>query len=181
MRTKTDAAKVARHSNVEFWRVGGSPTRHWNVELLAAVLLGFALLSARAQDAKPASAEDAVVRKQLVGVWKGFAVEGRGERPDRGPVKLEVTITGTAIKGIELKGEGAINHGEGAHTLNLKEKPGWLDATKTNERGRKEEYLGIYSLEGDTLKWCVSRGKQRPAEFLTAKGSFLVILKRQSP
>ena len=82
---------------------------------------------------------------------------------------------------IEMKGEGTINHGEGAHTFNLKESPRWLDATKTNERGRKEEYLGIYSLEGDTLKWCVSRGKVRPTEFLTAKGSFLVIIKRQSP
>lgn len=153
-------------------------TRH-----LASITLLFALAlpTTRAQDAKPAPAEDAAVRKQLVGLWKGFAVEGRGERPDRGPVKLEVTIAEKSIKGIELKGEGTINHGEGAHTLNLKEKPGWLDATKTNERGRKEEYLGIYTLEGDTLKWCVSRGKQRPAEFLTAKGSFLVILTRQSP
>lgn len=148
---------------------------------LIALMVGSAANPARAQDAKLASAEDAAVRKQLAGVWKGFAVEGRGERPDRGPVKLEVTITETTIKGIELKGEGTINHGEGTHTINLKEKPGWLDATKTNERGRKEEYLGIYSLEGDTLKWCVSRGKQRPTEFMTAKGSFLVILKRQSP
>lgn len=148
---------------------------------LALLLAGSPVNPARAQDAKPASAEDAAARKQLVGLWKGFAVEGRGERPDRGPVKLEVTITETAIKGIEVKGEGTINHGEGAHTFNLKESPRWLDATKTNERGRKEEYLGIYSLEGDTLRWCVSRGKQRPTEFMTAKGSFLVILKRQSP
>jgi len=146
-----------------------------------ALLLALALASACAQDAKPASAEETVARRQLVGLWKGFAVEGRGERPDRGPVKLELTITEKTIKGIELKGQGSINHGEGAHTFNLKESPCWLDATKTNERGRKEEYLGIYLLEGDTLKWCVSRGKQRPTEFLTAKGSFLVILKRQSP
>lgn len=148
---------------------------------LAALLLGLAVIPARAQDAKPAAPEDAAARKQLIGLWKGFAVEGKGERPDRGPVKLEVTITETAIKGIELKGEGTINHGEGTHVLNLKESPRWLDATKTNERGRKEEYLGIYVLEGDTLKWCVSRGKQRPTQFETIKGSFLVILKRQSP
>lgn len=148
---------------------------------LALVLLGVSFACSRAQDAKPTSTEDTTARKQLVGLWKGFAVEGKGERPDRGPVKLEVTIAETAIKGIEIKGEGTINHGAGTHTFNLKESPRWLDATKTNERGRKEEYLGIYSLEGDTLKWCVSRGKQRPTEFLTAKGSFLVILKRQSP
>jgi uncharacterized protein (TIGR03067 family) len=148
---------------------------------LTALLACSVVNPARAQDAKPVPAEDATARKQLVGFWKGFAVEGRGERPDRGPVKLEVTITESAIKGIEVKGEGTINHGEGTHTFNLKESPRWLDATKTNERGRKEEYLGIYSLEGDTLKWCVSRGKQRPTQFETVKGSFLVILKRQSP
>lgn len=153
-------------------------TRHL---ALIALLPGLAVTSARAQSTKPEATEAAANRKQLVGLWKGFAVEGRGERPDRGPVKLELTISETAIRGIEIKGEGTINHGEGTHTFNLKESPRWLDATKTNERGRKEEYLGIYSLEGDTLKWCVSRGRQRPTEFLTAKGSFLVILKRQSP
>lgn len=163
-------------------QIRASPIQHMNpCFALVALLLGSAVCPARAQDAKPASAEDIAARRQLVGLWKGFAVEGRGERPDRGPVKLEVNITETAIKGIELKGEGIINHGEGAHSFNLKESPRWLDATKTNERGRKEEYVGIYSLEGDTLKWCVSRGKQRPTQFETVKGSFLVILKRQSP
>lgn len=147
----------------------------------AAAVFALAVVPTFAQEARPASTDDAAARKQLVGVWKGFAVEGRGERSDRGPVKLELTITETTIKGIEVKGEGPINHGEGMHMLNLAEKPRWLDATKTNERGRKEEYLGIYSLEGDTLKWCVSRGKLRPPEFLTAKGSFLIILKRQAP
>lgn len=150
------------------------------ISLSCSLLLSAAVLPVSGQDAKPAPTEDAAVRKQLVGLWKGFAVEGRGERPDRGPVKLEITITETVIKGIEIKGEGIINHGEGTHTFNLKESPRWLDATKTNERGRKEEYLGIYSLEDDTLKWCVTRGKQRPTQFETVKGSFLVILKRQS-
>ena len=145
------------------------------------LFLNTVALPALAQDAKSVFPDDAIARMQLVGRWVGFAVEGRGERPDRGPVKLEVTITETAIKGIEVKGGDTLNHGEGAHTFNLKESPRWLDATKTNERGRKEEYLGIYLIEGDTLKWCVTRGKQRPTEFLTAKGSFLVILKRQSP
>src|SRR5581483_6096487 len=32
-------------------------------------------------------------RDKLVGVWNGYAVEGKGENPDRGPVKIELTIT----------------------------------------------------------------------------------------
>ncbi len=136
---------------------------------------------ARPSTVKSAGPEDAAARKNLVGVWKGFAVEGKGERPDRGPVKIDLTINETSIKGIESKGQGTIDHGEGAYTLDLTQKPAFLDAAKTNERGRKEEYVGIYSLEGDTLKWCVTRQKQRPTEFATANRAFLLILKRQKP
>ena len=55
--------------------------------------------------------------------------------------------------------------------------PRVLDASQTNARGRKDGWVGIYSLEGDTLKWCVSK-KTRPATFETVKGQFLLILKR---
>jgi uncharacterized protein (TIGR03067 family) len=135
----------------------------------------------KAAGAGSATASAEAARKQLIGVWKGFAVEGKGERPDRGPVKLELKITESAINGIESKGQGTIDHGEGAYTLDLTQTPACLDATKTNARGRKEEYLGIYSLEGDTLKWCVTRQKQRPTQFETANRAFLLILKRQKP
>jgi uncharacterized protein (TIGR03067 family) len=126
-----------------------------------------------------AERDEAAARKQLSGVWKGFAVEGAGENPDRGAVKLQLTIDEKAIKGIEYKGEGVIDHGEGTYTLDLTQVPAHLDASKTNERGRKENYLGIYRVEGDTLYWCVTRQKQRPAKFATADRAFLLILKRQ--
>jgi uncharacterized protein (TIGR03067 family) len=147
----------------------------WIIPALAA-----ALVHGAETETKPAT-DDTTARKHLVGVWKGFAVEGQGERPDRGPVKLELTISETTIKGIESKGQGTIDHGEGRFTLDLKQSPRWLDAGKTNDRGRKEEYLGIYTLEGDTLKWCVTRQKQRPTRFETADRAFLLILKRQKP
>lgn len=124
-----------------------------------------------------APADDAAERKKLAGFWKGFAVEGKGEKPDQGPVKLELTISEKTIKGIEKKGEGQIDHGEGSYTFDLTGTPRVLDAAKTNERGRKEEWVGIYELDGDTLKWCVGR-KTRPATFETFKGQFLLILKR---
>ena len=41
-------------------------------------------------------------------------------------------------------------------------------------------YVGIYTHEGDTLKWCVSPQQARPQTFETKKGQFLLILKRQS-
>jgi uncharacterized protein (TIGR03067 family) len=118
-------------------------------------------------------------RQKFVGVWKGFAVEGRGENPDRGPVKLELRITEKSMKGLEFKGTNVVDHGEGEFALDLNQNPKYLDAWKTNERGRKQNYVGIYTLEGDTLKWCVSPQKTRAETFETKKGQFLLILKRQ--
>jgi uncharacterized protein (TIGR03067 family) len=123
---------------------------------------------------------EAKARKELVGTWKGFAVEGKGETPDRGPVKLELRISERTIKGLELKGGKVVDHGEGTYVLDLTKSPRHLDASKTNERGRKEEYVGIYSVEGDTLKWCVSRRKTRPTDFQTGDGGYLLILRRQA-
>jgi uncharacterized protein (TIGR03067 family) len=120
---------------------------------------------------------DAAARKSLTGVWRGFAVDGKGEKPDQGPVKLELTISEKTIKGIEFKGETPVDHGEGAFTLDLAADPQQLDGTKTNERGRKDTWLGIYKLEKDTLYWCVAK-RERPETFATVKGQFLMILKR---
>jgi uncharacterized protein (TIGR03067 family) len=141
---------------------------------IAACLLVLFLLGDKAL----ADEADAAARKNLVGTWRGFAVDGKGEKPDQGPVKLELTISAEKIKGIEFKGENPIDHGEGTFTLDLAADPRQLDGTKTNERGRKETWLGIYKLDGDTLHWCVGR-RERPESFETVKGQFLLILKRE--
>jgi uncharacterized protein (TIGR03067 family) len=128
-----------------------------------------------------AEADEQQERKEFVGVWKGFTVEGRGENPDRGPVKLELRIAEKTMKGLEFKGTNTVDHGEGEFALDLRQSPKHLDAWQTNERGRKVSYVGIYTLERDTLKWCVSPQKARPETFETKKGQFLLILKRQKP
>lgn len=128
--------------------------------------------------ADPPSRGEAAERARFVGAWKGFTVEGKGENPDRGPVKLELTVTQRTIRGIQIQGTDRIDHGEGNYTLDLGSNPPHLDASKTNERGRQQAYVGIYNLVGDTLKWCVSPQKVRPETFETKKGQFLLILKR---
>jgi len=145
------------------------------LSVLAGLLAG---ATGAPQSGKPQETDEAKERARFVGVWKGFTVEGRGENPDRGPVKLELTITEKTMRGIEIKGETRIDHGTGEFTLDLKASPRRLDAAKTNERGRKQAYVGIYTLEGDTLRWCVSPQKERPETFETRKGQFLVILKK---
>lgn len=119
-------------------------------------------------------------RAKLVGVWVGFAVEGKGERPDQGPVKVELTITKDTIKGVGLKGRERNDLGTGTFVIKPDKTPFHLDGDKmTGNPNRKEVWVGIYHLDGDTLKWCVGR-KKRPTEFETGGGQFLLILKRQA-
>ncbi len=148
-------------------------THHWVACVAFAVLIGVG----HARGAEPLSSAEAQARKNLSGVWRGFAVEGKGEKPDEGPVKLELSITREKIKGTEFKGGESIDHGEGSYSLDLKANPVHLDGLKTNARGRKETWIGIYKLEKDTLYWCVAR-RERPKTFETVKGQFLLILKR---
>lgn len=145
---------------------------------IVAILMGILIVTAssRAADAPPPA--DAAERAKFVGVWAGYAVNGKGENPDAGPAKLELTITETTITGIEIKNGVRVDHGQGEFTLDLTADPRHLDGRQTNARGRARNYVGIYTLEGNTLKWCVSPQKERPTTFETKKGQFLLILKR---
>jgi uncharacterized protein (TIGR03067 family) len=52
------------------------------------------------------------------------------------------------------------------YKLDPTQKPKVIDLTSTDSRTRDRTYLGIYSLEGDTLKICFSESEQeRPKEF----------------
>lgn len=146
------------------------------LQLLGGLILAFMFAAAAPGDDAKKHAE---ARKALVGVWRGYAVEGKGENPDRGPVKLELTITETTIHGIEIKADNRIDHGSGEFTLDLAADPKVLDASQKVGERRGRSYVGIYKLEGDTLHWCVSPQKKRPETFETSKGQFLIILKRE--
>jgi uncharacterized protein (TIGR03067 family) len=118
--------------------------------------------------------------KKLQGDWEGYVVEGRGERPDRGPIHLRLTIKDSSISAIDL-GEGNKDMGSGTCTIDSGQGVKQLDATGIVLPGKRERtFLGIYEVEGDTLRWCVdNRQKQRPSEFRTNSGNYLLVLKRK--
>jgi uncharacterized protein (TIGR03067 family) len=118
--------------------------------------------------------------KKLEGVWEGYAVDGKGETPDRGPVHLRLTITDTKISAVDL-GNANKDMGTGTYTIDPARPVKEIDATGVVLPGKRERtYPGIYELDGDTLKWCVdNRAKERPTEFRTANGKYLLILKRK--
>jgi uncharacterized protein (TIGR03067 family) len=151
-------------------RIAMLQLRHFMILLVAAV--GFPLA---AQEPTKAA------REKLVGVWAGYVVEGKGENPNQGPVKLELTITKDLIKSRQFKGKQPLDLGEGTFEITLNRFPNHLDGNKKlSNPNRKEIWLGIYQIEGDTLKWCVGR-RTRPGEFASKRGAFLLILKRKKP
>ncbi|MBI1833172.1 MAG: TIGR03067 domain-containing protein [Planctomycetes bacterium] len=119
-------------------------------------------------------------RAKLVGVWVGYAVKGKGENPERGGVKIELIITKDTIKGVGFKGKERVDLGIGTYQLKLDKMPFQMDGDKKLDNpNRKEIHLGIYQLDGDSLKWRVGR-KERPTEFDGKDDAFLLILKRQA-
>lgn len=116
-----------------------------------------------------AADQDAETRKKLVGTWKG--------RVDNGATGHKLVITTKLIKGTK---DEKRDLGDGTFKLDLTKKPWRMDAAHSKGRRKGQTYLGIYMLDGDTLKWCVSTpGNERPTEFATKGSQFMLVLKRQ--
>lgn len=119
--------------------------------------------------------------KAYQGHWVGFTVEGKGERPDRGPVNLDLVITDNAIKAAQLKAGEKQDLGEGTFELTIKDGVISVDAKRTSRPGAGQVYAGIWKVDGDTLTWCTGTPRNpRPTEYETKKGQFLLILKKQA-
>jgi uncharacterized protein (TIGR03067 family) len=145
--------------------------------------LGAALVVCGALAAAGADGEaDKAAREKLVGVWTGHVVEGASDNPDRGVMKLTLTITGEQISATAK--DGAEDLGAGTYMISLASDPPQLDASRKRPNGQVESHEGIYSLQGDILKWCVTNGRarKRPEEFTTKPGGgqFLLVLRRQA-
>lgn len=135
-----------------------------------ALIIGLTTASA----AEPDNAAD---RKKLNGVWKGWVVEGKGEQPNQRRMAITLTIKGDTITGVQADGKDL---GEGTFTVRAVNGKGQMEATRTKNPGRGQIHKGIYSLDGDTLKWCVSNppGREAPGELLSKTGQFLMILQK---
>ena len=93
---------------------------------------------------------------------------------------LRLTIDETEMSAVDLAaGEKAM--GSGMYSIDASGDLKRIDATGVVLPGKRERtFLGIYEIDGDTLKWCVdNRQKERPTEFKTGGGHYLLILKRK--
>ena len=120
---------------------------------------------------------------RLDGVWKGWIVHGRGENPNEGEMEIELTVEGNRMTGRELgtKRGPAEGLGAGTFTMTGNGKTGNIDTDGTSGPQDGRHSMGIYELDGDTLKWCVTqRNRVRPTTMATDRGNYLLILRKQT-
>lgn len=108
-------------------------------------------------------------KQKILGVWSGGLP---GE-----PGTIELTITSSKIIGRNPKDGKSLGEG----TYEIDPTRGTIDAHGINGPFGGKTYLGLYSLEGNTLKW-VSNGrlKKRPVDVVHKpdRDQFLMVLER---
>jgi uncharacterized protein (TIGR03067 family) len=117
--------------------------------------------------------------KDLVGQWESFVSQGDGSNPQQRIARMSLTITPGHVNstGAGTIGDGTYRISGGAGKLH------YIDSTGTGGQYAGKQYQGIFSIEGNTLKWCAGDpGRGRPNSLRTnpAAGYFLMVLTRKS-
>jgi uncharacterized protein (TIGR03067 family) len=112
---------------------------------------------------------------QLEGKWVVLSAERDGKAWDamKGAVRVN-----TGDKYVLTPKEGKAI--PGAMKIDPSKKPKTMDMSPTEGNFKDKTLLGIYEVDGDTLKICFAEpGKERPTEFTSKAGVVLVIHKRE--
>ena len=98
---------------------------------------------------------------ELQGTWKTVAIEAAGEKaPESITSKLKLTFKGRSL--IFDPAEPGFAHFR--YKLSPALKPTGFEMVQADGNAKGEPVLGIYVIEGDTLKICLG-GKDRPRAF----------------
>jgi uncharacterized protein (TIGR03067 family) len=132
---------------------------------VTASLIGVFVLVGAADD------KDAIKKEmaQLEGEWSMMSGEANGTAMPKETVK-----TG---KRVAKDGETTITFGDlvffkAKFSIDPTKKPKAIDYTMTEGPTKGKTHLGIYELDGDTVKFCFAApGQDRPTEFTAKEGS----------
>jgi uncharacterized protein (TIGR03067 family) len=107
--------------------------------------------------------------KKFQGTWTFESSEAGGQQLPAGELK-ELVITFAGDKHTIKKGDQVVQ--VGAQKLDPSKSPKAIDVNMTEGPNKGVFMLGIYEINGDTLKVCFDpQGKKRPTEFKSAPGS----------
>jgi len=130
------------------------------------------------------AADDEAVKKEyknFTGTWKFVSLEVEGMKVGEEAVKESRLI----IKGNEFTMKSPEGNYKGTYKVDVSKKPKQIDVAFTDGPEKGKTSLGIYELDGDTYKVCISlaENKDRPTEFASKPGSghVLEVLKREKP
>src|SRR5262249_29042163 len=162
---------------------GTERSQTWRNRLMSVYLsaLFTLLLPASAAQAQPEGFRDKAVKRalqQIQGTWKFESLEEDGVKVAAEEMKKRTIFFGADIF--------LVRHGHaviqvGGVQLNPAKAPRSINAMVTKGKDKGKVMLGIYALEGDTLKLCLDvEGEERPKEFKSAPGSkrLLAVCKR---
>jgi uncharacterized protein (TIGR03067 family) len=107
--------------------------------------------------------------KKFQGTWTFESSETGGKELPTGELK-ELTLTFEGDKHTVKKGDEVIQ--VGIQKLDPSKSPKTIDVTMAEGLNKGKVMLGIYEIDGDTLKVCFDpHGKKRPTEFKSVPGS----------
>jgi uncharacterized protein (TIGR03067 family) len=116
--------------------------------------------------------------KKFQGTWRFQSWERDGKAMPADELKNQ-TVTFQGDRFTLKQGDKVIQ--AGTHRLDPTKTPRTVDATVTEGEDKGNTMLGIYEMQGDTMRACFDpSGKKRPTEFKAPSGSglFTVTIKR---
>lgn len=147
--------------------------------LLILVVTFFALVRLTfADEAADAIQKD---RDAIAGTWTIESIEYGGKKSPADPNRPKLTLIMGADGSVKVQREGNTLM-EATTQIDPSKTPKTIDVAYTTGAGKGQSVLGIYEIDGDTLRVCnASPGKERPAEFSALLGSehVLIAYKRQ--
>jgi uncharacterized protein (TIGR03067 family) len=147
--------------------------------IVAAVVLGIACLASLWADE---SKDEAIKkdRKVYEGTWRVVSLEVDGNKAAEDDAK-KIVVANKADGSWSIEVDGKVV-AKGTSTIDPSKKPKTIDLTITEGDDAGKTALGIYELDKDSRKVCISQsGKDRPTEFSSkpASGHVLVTFKRE--
>jgi uncharacterized protein (TIGR03067 family) len=119
-----------------------------------------------AADAKDDAAKEEM--KKFQGSWDTTAEVNGKKLPDPATVIIKDNTYTVKVKDKKLE--------EGTLKVDPSKKPKAIDSTAGDGADKGKTMLGIYEIDGDTIKICFAMpGKDRPKEFVTKEGSDTVL------